>query len=84
MKTNVLWGSTVKDTVMIRPWSEQITENSSELVTVTEQNEDDRYEEGWIRKSAFILNARLTLNHEKQNKNTTQMFYLSSTFSGIL
>ncbi|XP_033959053.1 uncharacterized protein lmtk3 isoform X1 [Pseudochaenichthys georgianus] len=45
VKTNVLWGSTVKDTVMIRPWSEQITENSSELVTVTEQNEDDSQEE---------------------------------------
>ena len=55
VKTNVLWGSTVKDTVMIRPWSEQIAENSSELVTVTEQNEDERYEEGWIRKSAFVL-----------------------------
>ncbi|KAJ4930633.1 hypothetical protein JOQ06_024942 [Pogonophryne albipinna] len=45
VKTNVLWGSTVKDTVMIRPWSEQITENSSELVTVTEQNEDESQEE---------------------------------------
>ncbi|KAM9852089.1 uncharacterized protein lmtk3 [Aulostomus maculatus] len=41
VKTNVLWGATVKDTVMLRPWGEQFTENSSELVTVKEQNEDE-------------------------------------------
>lgn len=46
VKTNVLWGSTVKDTVMLRPWGEQITENSTELVAVKEQKEDERYEEG--------------------------------------
>ncbi|KAK5862197.1 hypothetical protein PBY51_017620 [Eleginops maclovinus] len=45
VNTNVLWGSTAKDTVMIRPWGEQITENSSELVFVTEQNEDESQEE---------------------------------------
>lgn len=45
VKTNVLWGATVKDTVMIRPWGEQITDTSSELVTVKEQKEDERYEE---------------------------------------
>ncbi|XP_031155294.1 uncharacterized protein si:dkey-40m6.8 isoform X1 [Sander lucioperca] len=45
VKTNVLWGSTVKDTVMLRPWGEQITENSSELVTVKEQQEDESEEE---------------------------------------
>ncbi|XP_049438500.1 uncharacterized protein lmtk3 isoform X2 [Epinephelus fuscoguttatus] len=45
VKTNVLWGSTVKDTVMLRPWGEQITENSSELVTVEEQKEDESQEE---------------------------------------
>ncbi|XP_044064052.1 uncharacterized protein lmtk3 isoform X2 [Siniperca chuatsi] len=45
VKTNVLWGSTVKDTVMLRPWGEQITENSSELVTVKEQKEDESHEE---------------------------------------
>ncbi|XP_038567211.1 uncharacterized protein si:dkey-40m6.8 isoform X2 [Micropterus salmoides] len=45
VKTNVLWGSTIKDTVMLRPWSEQITENSSELATVKEQKEDESQEE---------------------------------------
>ncbi|XP_059195097.1 uncharacterized protein lmtk3 [Centropristis striata] len=45
VKTNVLWGSTVKDTVTLRPWGEQITENSSELVTVEEHKEDERHEE---------------------------------------
>lgn len=44
VKTNVLWGSTVKDTVTLRPWGEQITENSTE-VTVKEQEEDDRWGE---------------------------------------
>lgn len=42
VKTNVLWGSTVKDTVKLRPWGEQIKESSSELVTVVEQKEDER------------------------------------------
>lgn len=41
VKTNVLWGATVKDSVMLRPWGEQIAE-SSELVTVKEQKEDER------------------------------------------
>lgn len=41
VKTNVLWGTTVKDSVTLRPWGEQITE-SSELVTVEEQKEDER------------------------------------------
>ncbi|XP_037639826.1 uncharacterized protein si:dkey-40m6.8 isoform X1 [Sebastes umbrosus] len=45
VKTNVLWGSTVKDSVTLRPWGEQITENSSELVTVKEQKEDESQEE---------------------------------------
>lgn len=42
VKTNVLWGSTVKDTVTLRPWGEQIMENSTEEVTVKEQEEDER------------------------------------------
>nr|XP_046256120.1 uncharacterized protein lmtk3 [Scatophagus argus] len=45
VKTNVLWGSTVKDTVMLRPWGEQITEDSTELVTVKEQKEDESHKE---------------------------------------
>lgn len=44
VKTNVLWGSTVKDTVMLRPWGEQIKEDGTEVVTVEEQKEDERYE----------------------------------------
>ncbi|GAA6220590.1 uncharacterized protein LOC108887272 isoform X1 [Lates japonicus] len=44
VKTNVLWGSTVKDSVMLRPWGEQITE-SSELVAVREQKDDGGQEE---------------------------------------
>lgn len=43
MKTNVLWGATVQDTVLLRPWGEQITDTSGELVTVEEQKEDERY-----------------------------------------
>lgn len=44
VKTNVLWGSTVKDTVTLRPWGEQIKENSTELVTVDEGKQEERYE----------------------------------------
>lgn len=40
VKTNVLWGNTVKDTVTLRPWGEQITENSTEEATVEEQEEE--------------------------------------------
>ncbi|CAJ1062388.1 uncharacterized protein LOC127366509 isoform X2 [Xyrichtys novacula] len=45
VKTNVLWGTTVKDTVTLRPWGEQITENSSELVPVEEQKESESHKE---------------------------------------
>lgn len=44
VKTNVLWGSTVKDTVTLRPWGEQIKENSTELVAVDEEKQEERYE----------------------------------------
>nr|XP_043890369.1 uncharacterized protein lmtk3 isoform X1 [Solea senegalensis] len=44
VNTNVLWGATIKDTVTLRPWGEQISE-SSELVTVTEQPEDESQNE---------------------------------------
>lgn len=44
VKTNVLWGSTMKDTVILRPWGEQIKEDGTEVVTVEEQKEDERYE----------------------------------------
>ncbi|XP_020502385.2 uncharacterized protein lmtk3 isoform X2 [Labrus bergylta] len=40
VKTNVLWGATVKDTVTLRPWGEQITENSNTLVTEEKQKEE--------------------------------------------
>ncbi|XP_069393674.1 uncharacterized protein lmtk3 isoform X2 [Paralichthys olivaceus] len=44
VKTNVLWGATVKDTATLRPWGEQISE-SSKLVTVKEQIDDESEEE---------------------------------------
>ncbi|XP_008320881.1 uncharacterized protein LOC103387854 isoform X2 [Cynoglossus semilaevis] len=51
VKTNVLWGETIKDTVMLRPWGEPITE-SSELVIVTEQREDESKKE---EESVFTI-----------------------------
>lgn len=43
VKTNVLWGTTIKDTVVLRPWGEQITESSEEVkVTLKEQEENER------------------------------------------
>ncbi|KAL6109398.1 lmtk3 [Pungitius sinensis] len=45
VKTNVLWGSTVKDTGKLRPWGEPIKESGSELVTVLEQKEDESQED---------------------------------------
>lgn len=43
VKTNVLWGSTVKDTVTLRPWGEQIKEESAEVDTEDREHEEDRY-----------------------------------------
>lgn len=43
VKTNVLWGSTIKDTVTLRPWGEQIKENSTEAVTEDEEYQEERY-----------------------------------------
>ncbi|XP_077432005.1 uncharacterized protein lmtk3 [Vanacampus margaritifer] len=40
VKTNVLWGSTVKDTVTLRPWGEETAETKNEAV-VEEQNQDE-------------------------------------------
>lgn len=44
VKTNVLWGNSVKDTVTLRPWGEQIAENSTEEVTAEEHEEEERYD----------------------------------------
>ncbi|XP_061813872.2 uncharacterized protein lmtk3 [Nerophis lumbriciformis] len=42
VKTNVLWGETFKDTVMLRPWGDQTTEGGSETVADDEvQNQHD-------------------------------------------
>ncbi|XP_041650180.1 uncharacterized protein lmtk3 [Cheilinus undulatus] len=41
VKTNVLWGATVKDTVTLRPWGEQITETTSETLAVEDLKEDE-------------------------------------------
>lgn len=43
VKTNVLWGSTVKDTVTLRPWGEQITEDSAEVDAEDRGHQEDRY-----------------------------------------
>lgn len=45
VKTNVLWGSAVKDTVTLRPWGEQIKDSSSEVVTEEDGNAEERYGE---------------------------------------
>ncbi|XP_061530522.1 uncharacterized protein lmtk3 [Phycodurus eques] len=45
VKTNVLWGATVKDTFTLRPWREQMAENNSDVVAVEEQNQDKRQTE---------------------------------------
>ncbi|XP_029959646.1 serine/threonine-protein kinase LMTK3-like [Salarias fasciatus] len=42
VKTNVLWGSTVKDTVMLRPWGDQVSETNSELTAVNEQEDESQ------------------------------------------
>ena len=43
VRTNVLWGTAVKDTVTLRPWGEQVTESSCELVPANDRREDERY-----------------------------------------
>lgn len=43
VNTNVLWGSTVKDTVTLRPWGEQIKESSVEGVTEDQEHQEERY-----------------------------------------
>lgn len=44
VKTNVLWGNTVKDTVTLRPWGEQIANNSMEEVAAEKQGEEERWD----------------------------------------
>lgn len=43
VKTNVLWGAAVKDSVTLRPWGEQITGSGGEPAAAEEQEEDERY-----------------------------------------
>ncbi|KAM4580804.1 uncharacterized protein lmtk3 isoform 2-T2 [Odontesthes bonariensis] len=43
VRTNVLWGTAVKDTVTLRPWGEQATESSCELVPANDLREDERF-----------------------------------------
>lgn len=42
VKTNILWGSAVKETVMLRPWGEHVKESCGG--PVEDQREDERYE----------------------------------------
>lgn len=41
VQTNMLWGATVKDTVMLRSWGEQTTDGNGEPVCVKDNKEDD-------------------------------------------
>ncbi|XP_061572950.1 uncharacterized protein lmtk3 isoform X2 [Cololabis saira] len=45
VKTNVLWGTAVKDTVILRPWGEQVTERPAELVPAEDQRPDESQED---------------------------------------
>lgn len=45
VKTNMLWGSAVKETVTLRPWREQVKESCSR--SVEDQRKDERYEGRW-------------------------------------
>ncbi|KAM9309993.1 uncharacterized protein lmtk3 [Pholidichthys leucotaenia] len=45
VKTNMLWGATVIDMVTLRPWGEQVTESSAEMVDMKEKTEDESQEE---------------------------------------
>ncbi|KAM6910301.1 uncharacterized protein lmtk3 isoform 2-T2 [Xenentodon cancila] len=45
VKTNVLWGTAVKDTVTLRPWGEQVTESAGELVPTENQRPEESHEE---------------------------------------
>ncbi|XP_034030542.1 uncharacterized protein si:dkey-40m6.8 isoform X2 [Thalassophryne amazonica] len=45
VQTNLLWGSTVKDTSKLQPWGEQITESSKEPAAVNEQKQDESPDE---------------------------------------
>lgn len=44
VQTNVLWGSTVKDTVTLRPWGEELIDSQDEPVTVNDREENERYD----------------------------------------
>lgn len=43
VKTNVLWGSTLNDTVTLRPWGEQVKETSAEAVAEDQGHWEERY-----------------------------------------
>ncbi|XP_026227628.1 uncharacterized protein si:dkey-40m6.8 isoform X2 [Anabas testudineus] len=63
VKTNVLWGTTIKDTVVLRPWGEQITESSEEVkVTLKEQEENESEEE---QKSVFSIQPHIESDETK-------------------
>ncbi|KAF7657224.1 hypothetical protein LDENG_00030400 [Lucifuga dentata] len=45
VQTNVLWGTSVKDTVTLRPWGEQLIDGNDEPVIVNDRKEDESQEE---------------------------------------
>uniref|UniRef100_A0A3Q1FN57 non-specific serine/threonine protein kinase n=1 Tax=Acanthochromis polyacanthus TaxID=80966 RepID=A0A3Q1FN57_9TELE len=64
VKTNVLWGSTVKDTVTLRPWGEQVAENSSEL-----EEKDDESEE--VEEDETVSDQPLAESEEAKSEPLT-------------
>ncbi|XP_029927983.1 uncharacterized protein lmtk3 [Myripristis murdjan] len=53
VQTNVLWGATVKDTVTLRPWGEQIIESVGAPSSEKEKNEDESQEKQEIVPSPW-------------------------------
>ena len=44
VQTNVLWGTTVKDTVTLRLWGDQTTDTGQEPVSVKDRSDERRYD----------------------------------------
>lgn len=43
VKSNVLWGATVSETVTIRPWGEQTTDDSGDPLSVKDNKDTERF-----------------------------------------
>ncbi|XP_076010860.1 uncharacterized protein LOC143003941 [Genypterus blacodes] len=56
VQTNVLWGSTVKDTVTLRPWGEELRDSQDEPLTVNDGKEYESHEEQEVAPSPQAYN----------------------------